>query len=218
MTVSLEINEDIAVIVIDDGNRNVINHSVLDHLESVWEEAQSRARAILLKGREGSFCAGYDIAVMTGDDPAASVELGLRGGRLAKEIYGSPIPVVGLVQGHAFTIGPVWLAGCDARIGESGPYKFGMTEVALSVPLTGWALEAMRSRLNPGHQVEALLHSKIYDPEGAFEAGFIDHLVARGEGYDLALQLTTELAKLPATSYRETKMALRQSVLELMKV
>ena len=218
MTISLEFEEGVAVISIDDGNKNVINHSLLDDLELVWEKAQTEAKAILLKGRQGSFCAGYDIAVMTGEDFAASAELGQRGGRLAAQIYGSPIPVVGLVQGHAFTIGPVWLAGCDVRVGEHGSYKFGMTEVALNVPLTGWALEAMRSRLNLHHQTAALLHSKIYDPEEALDAGFIDRLVPEGEGFALALNIAGNLSKLPAHSYRKTKAALRRSVLEMMKI
>ena len=66
MTISLEFEEGVAVISIDDGNKNVINHSLLDDLELAWEKAQTEAKAILLKGRQGSFCAGYDIAVMTG--------------------------------------------------------------------------------------------------------------------------------------------------------
>ena len=37
MTVTLDISDDIAVITIDDGGRNVINHEVLDALEPAWE-------------------------------------------------------------------------------------------------------------------------------------------------------------------------------------
>lgn len=218
MIISLKFKEDVAVIGIDDGYKNVINHLVLDELESAWDSAENKAKAILLKGREGIFCAGYDISVMTGVDPAASAELGRRGGRLAGRIYGSRVPVVGLAQGHAFTIGPVWLAGCDVRIGEDGPYKYGMTEVALSVPLTGWALEAMRSRLNPRSHVDALMHSKVYDPQGALDAGFIDQLVPKGQGFDLAMATVKKLAALPTASYQKTKQALRQPVLDLMGI
>jgi len=218
MTITLEFEDEVAVIGIDDGNKNVINHEVLDQLEAAWAEAEATAKSILFKGREGSFCAGYDISVMTGDDPEASARLGRRGGGLAKKIYACPIPVVGLAQGHAFTIGPVWLAGCDVRIGEEGPYKFGMTEVALNVPLTGWALEAMRGRLKDFHHVEALMHSKVYDPAGALEAGFIDQLVAPGTGLELALETATNLAKLPEKSYQATKLALRKPVLDLLDV
>ena len=217
MTVSIEMHNDVAVIGIDDGKKNVINHEVLDQLEAAFDKAEADgAKAILFKGREGSFCAGYDISVMTGDDPDASAKLGRRGGQLAKRIFASPIPVVGLSQGHAFTIGAVRLACCDFCFSEEGPFKYGMTEVALNVPLTGWALDPMLAKLNKSHHVPALLHSTIYSPEGALEAGFIDKLVPEGEGLKAALQTAEALAELPQKAYKATKLAMRQPILEVM--
>ena len=65
MIISLKFKEDVAVIGIDDGYKNVINHLVLDELESAWDSAENKAKAILLKGREGIFCAGYDTVSYT---------------------------------------------------------------------------------------------------------------------------------------------------------
>ncbi len=217
MTISLEIHDAVAVIGIDDGKKNVINHGVLDELEAAFDEADNRnAGAVVFKGRQGSFCAGYDISVMTGEDPDASARLGQRGGQLARRIYASPRPVVGLSPGHAFTIGAVWLACCDVSIGEQGAFKYGMTEVALNVPLTGWALEPLRAKLHPAHQLPALLHSGIYSPEDALQAGFIDRLVPAGEGLAAAMQTAAALAELPGDAYAKTKLAIRQPGLEVM--
>ncbi len=217
MSVAIEMQNDVAIIGIDDGKKNVINHEVLDALEAAFDQAEADgAKAILFKGREGSFCAGYDLSVMTGGDPDASSRLGKRGGMLARRIYASSVPVVGLSQGHAFTIGAVWLACCDVAIGEEGSFKYGMTEVALNVPLTGWALEPLRAKLNTPHQVPALLHSTIYAPEGALAAGFIDKLVPAGHGLQEATTAAAALAELPNHAYRHTKMAMRQPILDSM--
>ncbi len=217
MTVSIEIQNDVAVIGIDDGKKNVINHDVLDQLEAAFDKADEEgARAILFKGREGSFCAGYDISVMTGDDPDASSRLGKRGGLLAKRIFASPVPVVGLSQGHGFTIGAVWLACCDVAIGEEGAFKYGMTEVALNVPLSAWALEPLRAKLNASHHIPALLHSTIYPPDGALQAGFIDKLVPEGEGFQAAMTAAAALAELPSHAYAATKLAMRKPLLDIM--
>ena len=216
MTVSLDLRDTIAVIEIDDGNKNVINHEVLDELEVAWTEAEETSRAILLKGREGCFCAGYDIQVMTGGDRDASARLGSRGARLATRIYGCPKPVVGLAEGHAFTIGLVWLSGCDVRIAEEGPFKMAMTEVALGVPLSGWALDSVRARLNPAHEVAALLHSRRHSPDEALQAGFVDQVVPAGQGLETALAEASRLAELPSEAYEQTKLALRKSVLDVM--
>jgi enoyl-CoA hydratase len=216
MAVSLEIQDDIAILTIDDGAKNVINHGLLDQLEQAWEQAQRDARVIILTGREGSFCAGYDIHQMTGDDPEPARKLGRRGGRLALQIYASARPVIGLANGHTFTIGALWLACCDVRIGEEGAYKFGMTEVALDVPFSPWPLEPLKERLNPGHLIPATLHAKVYDPKGALAAGFIDQLVGAGSGLPTAVKEARQLVRLPSAAYARSKRTLRAKSLEIM--
>ncbi len=216
MTVSLAIEEGVATISIDDGGKNVINHEVLDELEAAWEKAEADAEALILAGRPGSFCAGYDISVMTGDDPGAAARLGQRGGRFAHKLFGSQMPTIAVSTGHAFTIGAVWLACCDIRIGEAGQFKYGMSEVALNVPFSAWPLEPLKERLNPQHLVPALLHSRIYDPEGALQAGFIDELVGAGEGMEKARAAASELAKLPGKAYGQSKRQLRSEALAIM--
>ncbi|TNF85758.1 MAG: hypothetical protein EP301_10165 [Gammaproteobacteria bacterium] len=216
MTVTLDTQEQVTVISIDDGNKNVINHGVLDELEAAWAEAEAVAKAVILCGRPGSFCAGYDISVMTGDDPGAAAKLGQRGGRFAHRLFGSQMPTVAVSTGHAFTIGAVWLACCDVRIGEAGRFKYGMSEVALNVPFSAWPLEPLKERLNSQHLVPALLHSRIYDPEGALEAGFVDELVAEGAGMEKARQVAAELAKLPGAAYGQSKRQLRGEALAIM--
>lgn len=214
--VTLDIEERVAVISIDDGGKNVINHEVLDELEVAWEEAESDAGAVILSGRPGSFCAGYDISVMTGDDPGAAARLGQRGGRFAHRLFGSQRPTLAVCTGHAFTIGAIWLACCDVRIGESGRFKYGMSEVSLNVPFSAWPLVPLRERLDSRHQIRALLHSRIYDPEGALEAGFIDELVAEGVGMAKARADAIELAELPHPAYGQSKRQLRSEALAVM--
>ena len=217
MSVSTDVQGDIAIIQFDDGNKNVINHELLDGLEHAFDQTEhSQAKALILQGREGSFCAGYDLSVMVGDDPKAASQLGLRGGNIARRIYGSRKPVIGLSQGHAFTIGAIWLASCDLAVAEDGPYKYGMVEVALNVPLTGWALAPVRAKLNPAHHTKALLHAHVFNPSDALEAGFIDQLASSGEGLSKALEAAETLAKLPNDAYYQTKLALRQQTLSAM--
>ena len=216
MSVSLTIEEDVALITIDDGNKNVINHALLDELEAAWEDAENDAKAVVLNGRSGSFCAGYDISVMTGDDPNASRELGRRGGTLAYRLFGSSKPLVGCAPGHAFTIGALWLACCDIRIGEEGRFKYGMTEVALNVPFSEWPLEPLKARLDSRQLIPAILHSKVYSPQEALQAGFIDQLVPAGQGLDSAMAQAAELAMLPQEAYARTKRVLRNDALAVM--
>ena len=210
-------HEDIAVIAIDDGRKNAINLDILEKLEEAFNETEiNGANAIVLKGREGSFCAGYDISVRLGDDPEAAAVLGKHGIRFARQIYQCPLPVVALSEGHALTIGGVWLACCDFCVGEMGSYKYAMKEVALNVPLSECVIGPLRAKLNSRHEVSALLHATVYSPEGALEAGFIDQLVPAGEGLDAALAKAATLAQLPREAYHQTKLRMRKANLEAM--
>ncbi len=216
MSVTLTRQHNVAVITIDDGAKNVINHEVLDELEAHWDAVEASAGAAVLAGRPGSFCAGYDIKVMTGNDPSAAAELGRRGGRFAHRLFGSAVPTVAVSTGHAFTIGAVWLACCDLRIGEAGGFKYGMSEVALGVPFSPWPLEPLKARLTPAQQTAALLHSQIYSPEGALDAGFVDQLLPAGEGMGAALEAAARLAALPRDAYARSKRELRRDALAIM--
>ncbi len=209
-------HDDVALVTFDDGKRNVVNHDVLDELEAAWDEAEGRAKAIVLAGREGSFCAGYDIRVMTGDDGSAARELGRRGGRFARRLYASPRPLVAASAGHAFTIGLLWMACCDVRVAERGAHKYAMTETALNVPFSSWPLQPLKARLAPAQLIPAILHSHVYDPEGALDAGFVDELVDAGAAVTEALEHAARLAELPGEAYAASKLELRRDALTIM--
>ena len=216
MTVSYSLEDGIGHISFDDGQKNVINHEVLDQLEAAWESAQSEAKAIIISGRPGSFCAGYDLSVMTGEDPAAAVELGARGGKLAYKIFGSDKPVVGCSMGHAFTIGALWLACCDVRIGEEGNFKYGMTEVALNVGFSPWLLVPLREVIHPRHFNSVVMHSRVFQPTEARDAGFIDELLPLDSGLERAREVAAQLSELPSQAYIATKTLLRSEGLAIM--
>jgi enoyl-CoA hydratase len=209
-------HDDVALVTFDDGKRNVVNHEVLDELEAAWDEAEARAKAIVLAGRDGSFCAGYDIRVMTGDDGAAARELGRRGGRFARRLYASPRPLLAASAGHSFTIGVLWMACCDVRVAERGAHKYAMTETALNVPFSPWPLEPLKARLAPSQQIPAILHSQVYDPAGALDAGFVDLLVDPGAAVAEALARAAKLAELPGAAYAASKLELRRASLAIM--
>ena len=54
MSVSTDVQGDIAIIRFDDGNKNVINHELLDDLEHAFDQTEhSQAKALILQGQGG---------------------------------------------------------------------------------------------------------------------------------------------------------------------
>ncbi len=218
MRVTCNITDGIALLQMDDGKKNAITLTALADLHEAFSEAEANADAIVLAGRPGSFCAGFELTAMTGEDRDIALQLGKAGGRLAIRLYGCGKPLVAACTGHAFTIGLLWMLACDTRIGERGAYKFGMTETALGALLTPWTMELLQARVAPTHFVPVTVQSKILDPQQAVTAGFLDELVDEGQALETALSTAYELQQLPAKTYSINKLAVREAALERMRI
>jgi enoyl-CoA hydratase len=216
MDVTLELIDTIALITLDDGKKNAITLDAIRGINTALDEAEADAAAIVLAGRPGAFCAGFDLATMTGGDMEAIRALGLGGGRIAHRLYGMDKPLVAACTGHAFTIGAFWLLACDTRIGERGKFKFGFNETQMGVVLGPWSIELLKARINPMLYVATVAQATIYDPDGAATAGLLDSIVDEGESIPAAIDVAARLAQMPGNAYAGNKLGVRQIALEVM--
>lgn len=216
MQVQIENHDRVALIQFDDGKKNAITPAAAAKILANLEAAEANADAIVIAGRPGSFCAGFELATMTSADPKAIGALSLAGAKILYKLYSTGKPVVAACTGHAFTIGALWLLACDTRIGEQGNYKFGMIETAMGMVLPDWAMEPLKARLNPMQIIPVVTQSITLDPAGAVNAGFLDRLVPEGEAIDAALTVATQLSQLPAKAYAGNKLMARQPSLQIM--
>jgi enoyl-CoA hydratase len=216
LTISYDLQDDIALITLDDGKRNVITFDMLDQMNAVFDRADAEAKAVVVAGRPDVFCAGFDINIMTGEDKDARRRLSREGGKMTLRLFSFEKPLVAACTGHCFTIGLLWVLVCDTRIGEAGDFKLAMTETALGVPFGPWSLEPLKLRLNPAHFVQAVTQSRVYTPESAVDAGFLDAVVPAGKAIGAALEIAGDLADLPAKAYATNKILPRKDVIETM--
>ena len=59
MSATLTIENEIAVITMDDGKANAINPAMLDALNAALDEAEKSAKAIVITGRPDRFSGGW---------------------------------------------------------------------------------------------------------------------------------------------------------------
>ncbi len=214
MSVSIEIQHDIAMIRMDDGKANAINFEMLNALNQALDTAEGQAKVIVLAGRDGRFSGGFDLkafATFGADDIDRLLD---QGAKLLMRLYGGPLPVVAACTGHAIAMGAFIVNACDTRIGTVGDYKIGANETSNGMNLPVFALELSRDRLNPHHLTRAMIQSYIYDPEGAVEAGYLDLLEASGKVEGKAMAVAAQLATLPGATYAANKRALRKATLD----
>ena len=56
--------EGVATIHLDDGKANALSYEMIAALSGAIQRAESEARAAVILGRPGKFCAGFDLKVM----------------------------------------------------------------------------------------------------------------------------------------------------------
>jgi enoyl-CoA hydratase/carnithine racemase len=211
--VTTTIEDGVAVLRFDDGKANVLSHAAIDGFEAALDRAEADARAVCIVGREGKLCAGFDLAVMSGD-PDDARRLVLRGCELLLRLYVHPQPVVVAVTGHALAAGALLVLVCDVRIGADVPVKIGLNETAIGMPLPLFATELARDRLSPAAFVRATLTAEIYDPEGAVQAGYLDRVVPVDEVVGAALADAGRLSAYRAGAYARTKEVMRRPTVD----
>jgi enoyl-CoA hydratase len=173
---------------------------------------------VVLAGRDGMFCAGFHLPTMTSSVEAMRSLVG-DGARLMARMATCPLPIVAAGTGHALAAGALLLLSCDARVGAHGgekPAKIGLNEVGIGMALPVFAIALAEERLGREHVLPATLHSRIYDPEGAVAAGYLDEVVPPSEVVPVAIARARALGEIRRSAYAGTKARLRGPVAERM--
>ncbi len=209
--VSVERRDSVLVVHLDDGKANALSSSMIAAIGAALDQAESddSIGAMVLHGREGKFCAGFDLSVMRGGDISAMANLVCDGGELVSRLYGSSIPVVAACTGHALAAGALLLLGCDVRVGADVDCKIGLNEVAIGMVLPDWAFNIAVERLSRRHLQLAVATARITDARGAVDVGYLDEVAAADAVLDVAVARATELATLNGRAYAGTVRALR---------
>ena len=191
--VTLSIEDSVATVIIDDGKANALNRSIIDPLLRSLDAAEADARAVVVAGRPGMFCAGLDMNVLrTGDH--ATTDLLHRCTELILRLAEYPRPVVAACTGHALAMGALMLLCCDMRVGAAGDFKIGFNEVSLGLPLPELSVAIARGRLSPLHMTQACNTAQIYSPAEAVHAGFLDS-TSMGDVVTRARETAADLAE-----------------------
>ena len=210
--VTMERRGDVAVITLDDGKANALSPSVIAAINAALDEVEapgSSVRAVALCGRGGMFSGGFDLNVMRGGDVAAVIALVTSGGDLVGRLFRSPRPIVSACTGHAIAAGALLLMGSHLRIGAAGTFRIGLIETAIGMVLPDWAVTMAELRLAPTSVQRAVVEAKVFDPDEAIAAGFLDVVVDPDDVVRVAVEEAARLGALDPTAYAGNAAKLR---------
>ena len=171
---------------------------------------------MIILGREGKFSAGFDLEEFK-KGPEASVALVTAGAHMMLRMFTHPQPVIAACTGHAIAAGAFMLLCSDTRIGIDGGFKLGLNETAIGMVLPVFGLELATARLSKRLLQAATVQARLFNPQEAVDAGFLDELVEADALKDRSLELAAQLGQLPVESYSGNKLAIRAPYIERMQ-
>ena len=192
--------------------RNAMTGPLVDALLTGLEEliADDEIRVILIRGAEGTFCAGNDLKEFRAEPrPAWLADHGDRWANFHAALFGCPKPIVGALEGHAIAAGSALALACDFLIaGEEA--QLHVAEVALGLgpaPVNSVWLEW---RFGAGRAQEFVAGGLPYTGRALANRGLALRAVPDEHVVDEARALAERLAENDGTSMARAKALVRR--------
>lgn len=206
--ISLNIENSIAHISMDDGKVNALSFQLIADLAAALDEA-SKSELVLLSGNAKVFCAGFDLKVIQGP-PKEATKLMRAGVDLFTQIFDYPKPVVAACTGHAIAGGAILLMCADYRVGPDNPeISIGLNEVSIGMVVPPFLIEIANARLAKERLHESLNLAKLYSPEDAKNVGFLDTLTKDSVVETAMKESQGFVENLDSEAFQKTKKRLR---------
>jgi len=164
------------------------------------DETQSVA---ILTGRDGTFCAGYDLKVAASRSsrptfkPDAPGPMGPTRHLLSK-------PVIAAVEGYAVAGGLELALWCDLRVASESA-KFGVFCRRWGVPLIDGGTVRLPRLIGQSRALDMILTGREVGAREAFEWGLANRLVPEGRALAEAKALAEVIAKFPQVCMRSDR-------------
>lgn len=196
---------------IDCNRSNSLDRAAVAALSSALEDAESTAESqvLLLTGRPGIFSSGLDPQALLEEGDVLRDDMN----RLLRALLASRLRIVVCVTGHALGASAALLLAADVRVSAKGPFKIGFPEVGQGQPLSDLAIALARQRLDRRAFEAATLLGRLYAPDEAMQAGFVDWIEGAGRALKAATASAEQLALLSEAAYLRAIAQVRKDLL-----
>ena len=134
-TVITEIQQNIAVLTLNNGATNSINSALVKELAEKLVEIRREVAGIVLCGGSKFFSIGLDLPSLLEFDRTEMSDFWYSFNYLVLELYTISFPTVCALSGHAVAGGNILALTCDYRFAGTDAKKIGLNEIKLGVPV-----------------------------------------------------------------------------------
>lgn len=114
-------------------------------------------------------------------------------------------------------MGAFLLLACDWRIGQQGPARIGLNEVAICISPPRFAIELARSRMHPAWLSRTVTLGEIFESNDALSAGLLDEVQSAEELDAAVCRAIDRLGTIHLPSHLRAKRQLRGATMAAMR-
>lgn len=189
---------------------NSLHPDLVEQLGEALKEAEAdkQLSVVILTGAGRSFCAGLDLSLMaswTADEKLAYLGTVTP---LFMGVWSLPQPVIAAVNGPAIAGGFDLAAFCDIRL-AAREALFGQAEINIGITQI---IHPLYKSIGLARAKELAMTGQNINAEEAYRIGLVNHVYAREELSERAMELARVLASKPRQALFETKRLTRELI------
>lgn len=160
--------------------RGALNLAHLEELDAAVRQAVADgARALVLTGSDGHFCAGADLTEL--EDVSFTVRLG----EVLQHLASLPITTVAAISGSCMGLGMQLALACDLRVVADGS-RFAVPVARLGLMVDRWTVDRLRRHVGEGTARAMVLTAEVLDADDAWRLGLTQRRGDLGSAQELA--------------------------------
>ncbi len=203
-TISIEFQDSVAIITLDNGVTNTISLQMVGELHQainkIAEDPEMRS-LIITGSNEKFFSIGFDIPNLYDLTPTEFEEFYDTFNKFALDLFTFSKPTLAAIPGHAIAGGCILALCCDYRVIAEGRRLMGLNEIKLGVPVP-YAVDCiLRDLIGSQRGREVLELGEFYPPEDLLRLGMVDLVVPEAEVLPASIEIIQTLGQMPDAAF-----------------
>ncbi len=216
-TISTSVKDRVAIITLNRGKSNAINHEMVVELSSMLDsiETDENIGGVIISGRDNFFSAGLDLIELYHYDENQARDFWTLFLGFIGRVVRFKKPIISAINGHSPAGGCVIALACDARIMAEGKYIIGLNEVPVGIIVPNSIFQLYSFWIGKPTAYRSLLEGKLFSPEEALNVGLVDELAKPESILTTAERKLRKYMAFEPNTWQQSKLNLREDLIKI---
>ena len=212
MSVRLEKEGGVGIIVLDNPPANLYDHAILREFASAIDDARMDGdirNVVVTSAAEKFFSGGADVRVFASGTARSRFMLAVLAHEAFRKMENSPLIFIAAVAGHCLGGGLELALACDLRFAAEGTYQIGLPEVNLGLFPGSGGTQRLPRLIGKSKALDLIANATTLKPADAKEIGIVDQLFPDAASCRAgAIEYAAKLASGPSVAIGHAKLAI----------